>query len=112
MMRWWSLPIPICSLSEKHSLPVAPKVKAPAPRLENTKGYASVTFKEVIQKIYDDKHRVEGVARRLVQEAKSRQAIVFTHDVVFLLLLKQFAKELSVEQFDQHVQHLPKGAGI
>jgi energy-coupling factor transporter ATP-binding protein EcfA2 len=54
----------------------------------------------------------EGVARRLVQEAKSRQVIVFTHDVVFLLLLKQFAKELSVEQVDQHVQHLPKGAGI
>ncbi|MGZ5126397.1 MAG: AAA family ATPase, partial [Burkholderiales bacterium] len=54
----------------------------------------------------------EGVARRLVQEAKTRQVIVFTHDVVFLLLLKQFAKELTVDQLDQHVQHLPKGAGI
>ncbi len=54
----------------------------------------------------------EGVARRLVQEAKTRQVIVFTHDVVFLLLLKQFAKELDVEQLDQHVRHLPKGAGI
>jgi len=54
----------------------------------------------------------EGVARRLVQEAKTRQVIVFTHDVVFLLLLKQFAEELGVTQLDQHVRHLSKGSGI
>lgn len=54
----------------------------------------------------------EGVARRLVQEAINRQVIVFTHDVVFLLLLKQFAEELGVEQLDQHVRHLSKGTGI
>ncbi len=54
----------------------------------------------------------EGVARRLVQEAKKRQVIVFTHDVVFLLLLKQFAEELCVEQLDQHVRHLANGAGV
>jgi len=38
----------------------------------------------------------QGVARRLVQEAKTRQVIVFTHDVVFLLLLKQFAEDLAL----------------
>lgn len=54
----------------------------------------------------------EGVARRLVQEAGTRQVIVFTHDVVFMLLLKQYAKELMVEQLDQHVQYLSKGAGV
>ena len=54
----------------------------------------------------------EGVARRLVQEAKTRQVIVFTHDVVFLLLLKQFAEEQAVEQLDQHVRQLSKGAGV
>jgi energy-coupling factor transporter ATP-binding protein EcfA2 len=54
----------------------------------------------------------QGVARRLVQEAKTRQVIVFTHDVVFLLLLKQFAEELAVEQFDQHVRFLSEGAGV
>ncbi len=52
------------------------------------------------------------VARRLVQEAKTRQVIVFTHDVVFLLLLKQFAKDADVEQIDQHVRYLPEGAGV
>jgi energy-coupling factor transporter ATP-binding protein EcfA2 len=54
----------------------------------------------------------EGVARRLVQEARTRQVIVFTHDVVFLLLLKQFAEELNIEQFDQHIRQLSKGAGV
>jgi energy-coupling factor transporter ATP-binding protein EcfA2 len=54
----------------------------------------------------------QGVARRLVQESKSRQVIVFTHDVVFLLLLRQFAEELDVEPLDQHVRHLSKGAGV
>ncbi len=54
----------------------------------------------------------EGVARRLVQEAGCRQVIVFTHDVVFLLLLKQFSDELGIDQLDQHVRHLSKGAGV
>ncbi|MFO2976480.1 AAA family ATPase [Legionella pneumophila serogroup 3] len=54
----------------------------------------------------------QGVARRLVLEAKTRQVIVFTHDVVFLLLLKQFAEELDVEQSDQHIRSLSKGAGV
>jgi energy-coupling factor transporter ATP-binding protein EcfA2 len=54
----------------------------------------------------------ESVARRLVLEAKKRQVVVFTHDVVFLLHLKQYAEEMQVEQLDQHVQRLPKGAGV
>jgi AAA domain len=53
-----------------------------------------------------------GVARRLVQESKARQVIVFTHDVVFLLSLRQYADELGVEPLDQHVRHLSKGAGV
>lgn len=54
----------------------------------------------------------EGVARRLVEEAKTRQVIVFTHDIVFLLLLKQFSEEQGVEQLDQHVRQLSIGAGV
>lgn len=54
----------------------------------------------------------EGVAQRLVREAQDRQVIVFTHDVVFLLLLKQFAQEFNVEQVDQHVRQLAIGAGV
>ena len=55
----------------------------------------------------------ENVARRLVEESKTRQVIVFTHDVVFLLHLHQFAKEQGVDHLDQHVrQWRSQGAGI
>ncbi|WP_311982487.1 AAA family ATPase [Bradyrhizobium japonicum] len=54
----------------------------------------------------------ESVARRLVQESEVRQVIVFTHDVVFLLFLKQIAEELKVGQLDQHIRQLSKGAGV
>jgi len=54
----------------------------------------------------------DGVARRLVEEAKKRQVIVFTHDVVFLLLLKQYAEVEGVEQLDQHVRNQSLGAGV
>jgi hypothetical protein len=54
-----------------------------------------------------------GVARRLVEESKTRQVIVFTHDVVFLLALRQLApEEVGIEPLDQHVHHLSKGAGV
>jgi energy-coupling factor transporter ATP-binding protein EcfA2 len=54
----------------------------------------------------------EGVARRLVEEAQTRQIIVFTHDIVFLLLIKQFSDELGVEELDQHVRQLSNGSGV
>lgn len=54
----------------------------------------------------------EGVAKRLVLESQKRQVIVFTHDVVFLLLLKQYSEELDVEQLDQHIRQLSIGAGV
>ena len=54
----------------------------------------------------------ESVARRLVSEAKKRQVIVFTHDVVFLLQLRDFAEQEGVEKLDQHVRQLQIGAGV
>lgn len=54
----------------------------------------------------------EGVALRLVEAAKTRQVIVFTHDVVFLLWLKQFAVEQQVQQLDQHIRQLAAGSGV
>lgn len=53
-----------------------------------------------------------GVARRLVQESRTRQVIVFTHDVVFLLALRQQADELGIQPLDQHVRHQAQGAGV
>jgi energy-coupling factor transporter ATP-binding protein EcfA2 len=53
-----------------------------------------------------------SVARRLVEESKRKQVIVFTHDVVFLLALKQYAEENSIQLLDQHVRRQSLGAGI
>lgn len=53
-----------------------------------------------------------AVARRLVAESRVRQVIVFTHDVVFLLALKQFAAEVDITPLDQHVRRQSKGAGV
>ncbi|NIJ74261.1 MULTISPECIES: AAA family ATPase [unclassified Xanthomonas] len=53
-----------------------------------------------------------AVARRLVEESKRRQVIVFTHDVVFLLALKQFAEQMDVKPLDQHIRRQVNGAGV
>jgi len=53
-----------------------------------------------------------AVARRLVEESKKRQVIVFTHDVVFLLALKQHAEQQGVQPLDQHVRRQVNGAGV
>jgi energy-coupling factor transporter ATP-binding protein EcfA2 len=53
-----------------------------------------------------------AVARRLVQESKRRQVIVFTHDIVFLLALKQFSEQNSIQPLDQHVRRQSLGAGV
>ena len=78
--------------------------------LSTTDDSSGIVFDDPVSSL-DYKWR-EDVARRLVNEAKIRQVVVFTHDVVFLLLLKQFATEVGVSQHDQHVRQLPLGAGV
>ena len=53
-----------------------------------------------------------SVAERLVQEASSRQVIVFTHDIVFLLSLHRFAEERKIQLQDQHLRRERIGAGV
>ena len=60
---------------------------------------------------FDYKWRAR-VAKRLVHEAKTRQVIVFTHDIVFLLSLHQYAEEQNVDLLNQHVRQLSIGAGV
>ena len=78
--------------------------------LSTAEDRSAIVFDDPVSSL-DYKWR-EGVARRLVEEAKTRQAIVFTHDIVFLLQIKQFAEKEEVEQRDQHVRNLPGGAGV
>ena len=52
------------------------------------------------------------VAERLVVESKSRQVIVFTHDIVFLLTLGEKADRLGVALKHQYLRRGPADAGL
>jgi hypothetical protein len=54
----------------------------------------------------------DRVAARLVDEAKIRQTVVFTHDLVFLITLKRLAEERNVECLDQYIHKEYSGAGV
>jgi len=58
----------------------------------------------------DHRHR-EMVAKRLVEESKSRQVIVFTHDIVMLLALEREAAEQQAPLLIQNIAWSPTGPG-
>jgi len=59
-----------------------------------------------------DHARRSYVARRLVEEAARRQVLVFTHDVVFLLELQEFAETASASCAMRVVRRIGTDAGI
>ena len=71
---------------------------------------SAILFDDPVSSL-DHKWR-DSVARRLVEEAKTRQVIVFTHDIVFLLALHKYAEEQRVESYDQHLRRERLGAGV
>ena len=54
----------------------------------------------------------ESVAKRLVNESRSRQVIVFTHDIVFLLALVGKAEELGVNLKHQYLRRERSAPGF
>lgn len=54
----------------------------------------------------------DNVARRLASEAKVRQVVVFTHDIVFLHALVRWAEKASVPCTHQYVKRESEEAGI
>ena len=53
-----------------------------------------------------------NVAARLVEEARKRQVIVFTHDLVFWHALSQEAKSRGVGSVDRFIRRTATGAGV
>lgn len=53
-----------------------------------------------------------NIAKRLVEEAKNRQIIIFTHDIAFLFDLEFYAKELTVQTHIQNIRKEGKNSGI
>lgn len=54
----------------------------------------------------------EKVAHRLAEEAKVRQVIVFTHDIVFLLALVKWAEEVGASCQHQYLRRDALGTGV
>jgi len=54
----------------------------------------------------------QRIARRLALEARSRQVIVFTHDMLFVRLLLDECERLSVQFLHQYIRRDGTGSGI
>jgi energy-coupling factor transporter ATP-binding protein EcfA2 len=59
-----------------------------------------------------DHQRREHVATRLVEEARQRQVVVLTHDLVFLYYLQEKAAELGVELHGQALRRAYHSVGV
>jgi energy-coupling factor transporter ATP-binding protein EcfA2 len=59
-----------------------------------------------------DHQRREHVAARLVEEARRRQVIVLTHDLVFVYYLQERAEELGVELHGQALERRYHDVGV
>lgn len=59
-----------------------------------------------------DHSRRSLVAARIVEEAKARQVVVFTHDLVFLLCLEEESKQQSVAMESCYLTHVGAKRGV
>lgn len=62
--------------------------------LETTNNGSGIVLDDPVSSL--DHHYRLRVARKLVETAKQRQVIVFTHDIVFLLMLTRYARKAGV----------------
>jgi AAA domain len=71
---------------------------------------SALVFDDPISSL-DHKWR-DRVAKRLVEEAKQRQVVVFTHDLIFLNDIQEAAEYASVSCETRHIRHTPTATGI
>lgn len=74
------------------------------------KGLGGIVFDDPVSSL--DHRRRSHVASRLVEEAKHRQVIVFTHDIYFLCILQQEADLVGSSAATQCIGRGPTGFGI
>jgi len=59
-----------------------------------------------------DYKRRDRIAKRLIEEAKTKQIIIFTHNITFLLRLQQFARNEEIELRTTTIRKIRKSVGI
>ena len=77
----------------------------------NQSGHKSAIVLDDPVSSLDHKYR-DAVATRLVEEAKSRQVVVFTHDLAFLYAIHQAAAEAQVTMRTQALARTAQGTGV
>ncbi len=78
--------------------------------LSTAADHSAILFDDPVSSL--DHHWRGDVAKRLVVESRSRQVVVFTHDIVFLLALAAEAKELGVEVKHQYLRRDRTATGL
>jgi ABC-type lipoprotein export system ATPase subunit len=74
------------------------------------KGLGGIVFDDPVSSL--DHRRRSHVASRLVEKAKARQVIVFTHDIYFLCILQQEAELAGAPATTQCIGRSPAGFGV
>ena len=74
------------------------------------KGLGGIVFDDPVSSL--DHRRRSHVASRLVEEAKARQVIVFTHDIYFLCIVQQEAELAGAPATTQCIGRGPAGFGV
>lgn len=74
------------------------------------KGRGGIVLDDPISSL-DDRRRWE-VAERLAKESLTRQVIIFTHDIYFLLILEQKTKEIGAQLTKNYIRKTADGHGI
>lgn len=77
--------------------------------LVTSKDYSGIVFDDPMSSL-DHIYR-ERVAKRLAEEAKHRQVVVFTHDLGFLFVLTRESEAIDVQLHFQHVKRRGKTPG-
>ena len=75
-----------------------------------SKGLGGIVFDDPVSSL--DHRRRSLVATRLIEEAKHRQVIVFTHDIYFLCILQQEAGLARLTAMTQCIGRGPDGFGV
>lgn len=73
-------------------------------------GKGGIVFDDPVSSL--DHRRRERVAKRLAAEAAQRQVIIFTHDIYFLCLLAEEAKQVGAAVVTQSLTRRAEGFGI
>ena len=71
---------------------------------------SAIIFDDPVSSL-DHKWRYK-ISKRIVEESKERQVIVFTHDITFLLMIQEHSKELDVELDIKSLTRKKKETGL